>query len=123
MKVPDSLKLTDPFLYQWYVAVKDSLVHRIVVDSLKKDGDSLIWPVIDSLYLRDSATVAKEKYDRWYNSLSKAERKRVDYQKKLPKLLHEQDSILARKDSIRKAKDSIIETTPRILDTPFLPEP
>ena len=42
MKVPDSLKLTDPFLYQWYVAVKDSLVHRIVVDSLKKDGDSLI---------------------------------------------------------------------------------
>lgn len=122
MKVPDSLKLTDPFLYQWYVAVKDSLVHRIVVDSLKKDGDSLIWPVIDSLYLRDSATVAKEKYDRWYNSLSKAERKRVDYQKKLPKLLHEQDSILARKDSIRKAKDSIIETTPRILDTPFLPD-
>ncbi len=35
MKVPDSLKLTDPFLYEWYVAVKDSFTHRLVVDSLK----------------------------------------------------------------------------------------
>ena len=35
MKVPDSLKLTDPFRYRWYVAIKDSLTHRIVVDSLK----------------------------------------------------------------------------------------
>ena len=35
MKVPDSLKQIDPFLYKWYVAIKDSLTHRIVVDSLK----------------------------------------------------------------------------------------
>ena len=60
MKVPDSLKVRDPFLYRWYVAVKDSLTHRIVVDSLKAAGDSLDWPVIDSLYLADSTAAARE---------------------------------------------------------------
>ena len=49
MKVPDSLKVTDPFLYQWYVATKDSYTHKLVVDSLKAEGDSLIWPRVDSL--------------------------------------------------------------------------
>ena len=48
MKVPDSLKTTDPFLYQWYVAVKDSYTHKLVVDSLKEAGDTLIWPVVFS---------------------------------------------------------------------------
>ena len=76
MKVPDSLKLTDPFLYEWYVAVKDSFTHRLVVDSLKAEGDSLLWPRIDSLYLDDSTRTAKEKFERWYAGLTKAERKR-----------------------------------------------
>ena len=44
MKVPDSLRTSDPFLYRWYVAIKDSLTHRIVVDSdhgkLLGHGDS-----------------------------------------------------------------------------------
>ena len=68
MKVPDSLRLTDPFLYQYYVAVKDSFTHRLVVDSLKAAGDSLDWPRIDSLYLRDSAIVAKENFRARYTS-------------------------------------------------------
>ena len=70
MKVPDSLRLKDPFLYQYYVAVKDSFTHRIVVDSLKAAGDSLDWPRIDSLYRLDSAFVAAEKFRAWYNGLS-----------------------------------------------------
>lgn len=122
MKVPDSLKLTDPFLYQWYVAVKDGYTHRIVVDSLKAEGDSLLWPRIDSLYLADSTAVAIEKFNKWYAGLSKAERKRYDYEQKLPILLHRQDSIRKRKDSIQHIKDSIIQTTPRILETAFLPD-
>ena len=122
MKVPEELKETDPFLYEWYVAVKDSFTHRTVVDSLKAEGDSLLWPVIDSLYLADSTKVAKEKFERWYASLSKAERRKYDYEQKLPAILHKQDSILHRKDSIKNRRDSIIRNTPRILETAFVPE-
>jgi len=122
MKVPDSLRFTDPFLYRWYIAVKDSFTHRAVIDSLKAAGDSLEWPVIDSLYLADSTAAARERFERWYAGLSKAERKRYDYEQKLPAILHRQDSILARKDSIKRRRDSIIENTPRILETAFLPD-
>jgi len=90
MKVPDSLKLTDPFLYEWYVAVKDSFTHRLVVDSLKAEGDSLIWPRVDSLYLADSTAAAQERFRIWYAGLTKAERKRYDYEQKLPAILHRQ---------------------------------
>jgi len=122
MKVPDSLRTVDPFLYRWYVAVKDSLTHRIVVDSLKAAGDSLDWPVIDSLYLADSAFVAKEKFRIWYAGLSKAERRKYDYEQKLPLILHRQDSIQQVKDSLKRIRDSIIQNTPRILETAFLPD-
>ena len=122
MKVPDSLRLTDPFLYQYYVAVKDSFTHRLVVDSLKAAGDSLDWPRIDSLYLRDSAIVAKEKFRAWYNGLSKSERKKYDNEQKIARLLHRQDSIQQIKDSLKHIKDSILENTPRILETAYLPD-
>ena len=123
MRVPDSLQYTDPFLYKWYVAIKDSLTHRIVVDSLKAEGDSLDWPLIDSLYLADSTATAIEKFNRWYAGLSKSEKKRWDYEHiKLPAIQHRQDSILHRKDSIKRIKDSIRQNTPRILETAFLPD-
>lgn len=122
MKVPDSLRFTNPFLYKWYVATKDSLTHRIVVDSLKQAGDSTDWVIIDSIYLADSTAAAIEAFNKWYASLSKAERKRYEYQKKLPALLHRQDSILQRKDSIRQRRDSIIQNTPRILETGYIPD-
>ena len=122
MKVPDSLRLTDPFLYQYYVAVKDSFTHRLVVDSLKAAGDSLDWPRIDSLYRLDSAFVAAEKFRAWYNGLSKSERKRYDNEQKIAKILHRQDSIQQIKDSLKHIKDSIVQNTPRILETAWLPD-
>ncbi len=122
MKVPDSLKTTDPFLYEWYVAVKDAYTHRLVVDSLKEAGDSLVWPVIDSLYIADSTAVAKAAFEKWYAGLSKSERKRYDYERKLPAIRHRQDSIRHHKDSIKRVKDSIVQSTPRILETSFLPD-
>ena len=122
MKVPDSLRRTDPFLYRWYVATKDSFTHRLVIDSLKAAGDSLDWPRIDSLYLADSTTVAREKFRIWYAGLSKAERKKYDYEQKLPLILRRQDSIQHVKDSLKHIKDSIIENTPRILETAYLPD-
>ena len=119
---PDSLRETDPFLYKWYFAVKDSMVHRIVVDSLKAEGDSLDWPVIDSLYVRDSTETADRKFREWYNSLSRKERKKYDYEKALPAKLHRMDSILNRKDSLKNVRDSIREETPRILETWAVPD-
>ena len=122
MKVPESLRTTDPFLYRWYVAVKDSFTHRLVVDSLRAAGDSLDWPVIDSLYLADSAFTAKEKFRLWYEGLSKSERKKYDAEQKMARTLHRMDSIQQIKDSLKHIRDSIIENTPRILETAYLPD-
>ncbi len=122
MKVPESLRTTDPFLYRWYVAVKDSFTHRLVVDSLKAAGDSLDWPVIDSLYQADSAFTAKEKFRLWYAGLSKADRKKYDAEQKMVRTLHRLDSIQQIKDSLKHIKDSILENTPRILETAYLPD-
>ncbi len=122
MKVPDSLKTKDPFLYRWYVAVKDSLTHRIVVDSLKAAGDSLAWPAIDSLYRADSTFAARERFRKWYAGLSKADRKKYDAEQKALKALHRQDSIQHIKDSVKHIRDSIFQNTPRILETAFLPD-
>lgn len=123
MKVPDSLRLTDPFLYQWYVATKDSYTHRIVVDSLKAEGDSLLWPRIDSLFIADSTLQARIAWERTWNAMTKAEKKRWTFENiELPALLHRQDSIMQRKDSIRQYKDSVRQNTPRILETAFLPD-
>ena len=122
MKVPDSLRTSDPFLYRWYVAVKDSLTHRIVVDSLRAAGDSLDWPRIDSLYVIDSTAAAKERFRRWYEGLSKQERKRYDSEQKVLRAIHRQDSIQQIKDSLKHIKDSIVQNTPRILETAWLPD-
>ena len=62
IKAPDSLRLTDPFRYKYYVALLDSLTHKLVVDSLKMAGDSLDWPRIDSVYYADSAATARRKF-------------------------------------------------------------
>ena len=123
MKVPDSLRYTNPFLYEWYVATKDSYTHKIVIDSLKAEGDSVLWPRIDSLFKLDSTAVAKAEWDRKWASMTKAERKRWTYENvKLPAIRHRQDSILKRKDSLQRIKDSTIQNTPRILGTSFLPD-
>ena len=102
-------------------------------DSLLAPGDTLTiprdslsptdtLPVRDSAFIADSIKAAQDSFRVWYASLSKAERKRYDYEQKLPAILHRQDSILRRKDSIQKRRDSIIENTPRILETPYLPD-
>ncbi|MCQ2148536.1 MAG: putative porin, partial [Bacteroidales bacterium] len=122
MKVPDSLRTIDPFRYKYYVALKDSLTHVIVRDSLKAVGDSLDWPKLDSLYAADSVAAAKAAFDAWYAGLSKSAKKKYDFEQKM---------ILKRKitDSIDKVKqekiarrDSIREETPRILETFAIPD-
>lgn len=120
--VPDSLKITDPFKYKYYIATKDSLTREQVRDSLINAGDTLELMRLDSLYTLDSTTVATEKFNAWFASLSRREKKKYIYEQELPAKMARMDSILHRKDSIRAAKDSIIATTPRILETYAIPD-
>ena len=122
IRVPDSLKYTDPFRYRYYIALVDSLTHIQVRDSLRAAGDSLDWPKLDSIYFADSAALARKKFEEWYNSLDKTARKRYDYEQKMKEKMRITDSILTVKDSLQAIRDSIRENTPRILETFALPQ-
>jgi len=117
IKVPDSLRLSDPFRYKYYVALLDSATHVFVRDSLIAAGDDQDWPRLDSIYVSDSAARAQYKFALWYASLSKTERKKYDMEKLAERKLEESKRIKAQKDSVKSIKDSIINNTPRILET------
>lgn len=119
---PDSLRMTDPFRYKYYVAIMDSLTHLEVKDSLKAAGDSVDWPRLDSLYVLEYNLRKKAEFDKWYGSLSKTERKKYDSEVRMKAQKHRSDSITAVRDSIKGIKDSIAEATPRILETFALPD-
>lgn len=122
IKVPDSLRLTNPFRYKYYVALVDSMTHVLVRDSLKAAGDSLDWRRIDSIYYADSAAVAKAKFLAWYNALSPSERKKYDYEQSLPIKRRIRDSLKTVQAKLKAEKDSIAENTQRILRTGYLPD-
>ena len=117
IKVPDSLRLTDPFRYKYYVALRDRPTYQLVRDSLIAAGDSLDWPMLDSLYYADSVMLAKIEYDRWYAGLSKQEKKRLKMEELTKRKLAQMDKDKARADSLKAVKDSILKNTPRILET------
>ena len=120
--VPDSLKDTDPFFYKYYIAVKDSLTRAQVRDSLIQANDSITLHKLDSLYLKDSTDMAKAKFDAWYKSLTKKERKKYDAEQALPGLIAASLRKMEVKDSIRAHKDSVREATPRVLETFAFPD-
>ena len=119
---PDSLKDIDPFRYKYYVALLDSLTHRIVSDSLREAGDTIDWPILDSLYVLDSAARARAAFEEWYAGLSKADRKKYDIEKKEKLKQHLADSVQDVKDSLKLIRDSVKESTPRILETFAAPD-
>lgn len=134
--VPDSLREIDPFRYKYYVALIDSLIHRIVSDSLAKSYltlmeaedtvqarlDSADRCKLDSLYYRDSTIRAREAFLAWYNSLSKEERKAYDYEQKVKRKLAISDSLKKVKEAQKDYRDSLVENTPRILESYFIPD-
>lgn len=120
--VPDSLKETDPFKFKYYIAIRDSLTRVQVRDSLIQSGDTLELMKLDSLYIKDSTEVATAKFNAWYASLSRKERKKYDAEQALPGLIAAANRKMEIKDSIRAHKDSIIEATPRILETFAVPD-
>lgn len=122
IKVPDSLRTTDPFKFKYYIAIKDSLTRAQVRDSLISAGDTLELHKLDSLYIKDSTEVATAKFEAWFNSLSKREKKKYIYEQELPAKIAEMNRKLAVKDSLKAVRDSITESTPRILETYVLPD-
>ena len=122
IRIPDSLEFKDPFKFKYYIAIKDSLTRAQVRDSLIQAGDTLELMKLDSLYIKDSTEVAVAKFNAWYSSLSRVERKRYDAEQALPALIAASNRKLEIKDSIRAYKDSIIEVTPRILNTFAVPD-
>ena len=136
IKVPDSLRLTDPFRYKYYVALIDSLTHVQVRDSLMKseqkhfaDADTLLALAdgadrhkLDSIYSADSTVRARLAFLEWYNSLDKDARKKYDGEQKMLRKMHEADSLREEKEKKQAIRDSITENTPRILETFALPD-
>ena len=122
IKVPDSLRYTDPFFYKYYIAVKDSTTRAIVRDSLMQACDTLERMKLDSLYIKDSTETAIAKFNAWYASLTKKERKKYDYEQALPAKIAALNRKMEVKDSIKAAKDSVIAATPRILETFAIPD-
>ncbi len=122
IRVPDSLRETDPFFYKYYIAVKDSTTRMQLRDSLIMANDTLELHKFDSLFVKDSTEVAKAKHDAWYASLSRRERKKYDAQQALPGLIAAANRKLEIKDSIRARRDSILEAKPRILETYAFPD-
>lgn len=133
---PDSLRFTDPFRYKYYVALLDSLTHRIVSDSLAASYLSLLAAAdtiqarldsvdrfkLDSLYRLDSAFRAREAFLAWYNSLDPAERKKYDREQEIKRKLAIADSIKTIKERQKEIRDSIRDNTPRVLETFAFPD-
>lgn len=122
IKIPDSLRFTDPFFYKYYIAVKDSTTRAHVRDSLIQAQDTLELMRLDSLYIKDSTETAIAEFNAWYASLTKKERKKYDYEQALPAKIAELNRKMEVKDSIKAVKDSIIAATPRILETFAIPD-
>lgn len=122
IKVPDSLRYTDPFFYKYYIAVKDSTTRAMVRDSLMQACDTLELMKLDSLYIKDSTETAIAKFNAWYASLTKKERKKYEYEQALPAKIAALNRKMEVKDSIKAAKDSVIAATPRILETFAIPD-
>ena len=120
--VPDSLRLTDPFKFKYYIALKDSSTRAQVRDSLISAGDTLELMRLDSLYIKDSTETAAAEHAAWYASLTRKERKRYDAEQALPGLIAAANRKMEIKDSIRAYRDSVRESIPRILETFAIPD-
>ena len=142
--VPDSLRETDPLKFRYFIALRDSVTRIQTRDSLMAAKDTIGLMQFDSLYTKDSAEVAQAKFNAWYGSLTKKERRKFtntfniflkrygsltkkerrkyDYEQELPKKMAAAMAKLERADSIKAAKDSAIAAKPRILETYAVPD-
>lgn len=105
----------------------DSPIDSEAIEYIYQDVPDSIQSVFDSVkravFIKDSTEKAKIAFQRWFDSIPRKEQKKwLQENVILPMQLHKMDSIIALKDSLKAIRDSIIENTPRILQTPFLPD-
>ena len=117
LKAPDSLRLTDPFRYRYYVALHDRPTYLMVRDSLLANEDSTLCHFLDSVYVHDSVARAKLEYEIWYAGLSKQEKKKLKFEERTQAKIDRKNLERAQKDSLKNRRDSILAVTPRILET------
>lgn len=116
----DSLRMyVDSMLTSDLDSIPDDPIEIEVNDSLQAIIDS----ALNVIYVRDSIEKAKIAFQKWFDSIPKKEQKKWTLENvTIPAKIHRADSIQHRKDSIKAYKDSVREATPRILDTPFIPD-
>jgi hypothetical protein len=73
IKIPVGLDSLDPFKFKYFLALRDSATMAKTRDSLLNAGDTLELHKLDSLFIKDSIEVARQKELDHYNSLSKKE--------------------------------------------------
>ena len=104
-------------------AVQDSIDNIIAMMEVPDSIQAPIDSFCRKAYLQDSIEKAKIAFQHWFDSLPKKEQRIwIRENVTLPAQMRKADSILAVKDSIQAYKDSVISATPRILETPFIPD-
>lgn len=116
----DSLrKYADSVLMISQDSVENEFIFIEVTDTIQEKVDS----IFREIFVRDSLEQARIEFEKKFAAMSKREQKKWIYENvTLPRQMHMADSIMAVKDSIQAIKDSIVENTPRILETPFVPD-
>lgn len=109
----------------------DSILMQELPDSIEEVIDyhdtSAFQIKIDSIYrdrfVKDSIIKAEIAFRHWFDSLPKKEQKAWTMENVIiPAKLARLDSISNVKDSLKAIRDSIRENTPRILESPFVPD-
>ena len=102
--------------------LRESAYQLALKDSTHAEFDFSERHKLDSTYYADSTARAKAAFEAWYNSLSKEERKKYDFEQKELRKKAIRDSLDRIKDIERARRDSIRDNTPRILDTYAIPD-
>lgn len=125
--MPDFSLWSKDSLQQYSDSMLKLLQDSVEFDFIRVETNDTIQEKVDSVYremfLADSLARAKSEFEKEFATWSKKEQKKWIYENvKLPAEMHRLDSINARKDSLKAIKDSIAEATPRILESPFVPD-
>ena len=108
-------------------ALEDSILRESAYQLARQDSTMAEFNFserhkLDSTYYADSTARAKAAFEAWYNSLSKEERKKYDFEQKELRKKAIRDSLDRIKDREQAIRDSIRDNTPRILDTYAIPD-
>lgn len=114
MHYADSMMTSEPedSIEEKLIYVNDTCLLQLKIDSIYR-----------AAFVADSVAKAKIAFQHWFDSLSKKEQKAWLMENVIiPAKIARMDSISNVKDSLKAIRDSIRENTPRILESPFVPD-